>query len=340
MDKEVELYDVIIIGAGIAGLSAALYTARQGLRTLVISKDIGGQLSLTDEVQNYPGFMSIKGLDLVRRVESQARAFGAEVVFDEVVKLDKVDSGNFIIRTASGDEYESIAVILAFGKTPRDLGVPGEQELKGRGVSYCTICDAALYRGQDVALVSWGEPAYEAVEILMNVVNRFYWVFPSDEPVSDEEFMNLVINSGKAVLMPKHEIVEIKGRGKVESVVVRNKTTGEITEIPVKAVFIEIGYVAKTDFVRHLVKLNEKGEIVIDEYGRTGTEGLFAGGDACVSPYKQAVIAAAQGVIAALTAYSYVMSRKGKEVKLTSDWRKLNIPGKKGESRTSLKISL
>ncbi len=232
-------------------------------------------------------------------------------------------------------------MILAFGKTPRDLGVPGEQELKGKGVSYCTICDAALYRGQDVALVSWGEPAYEAAEILMNVVNRFYWVFPSDKPVNDDEFMNLVLNSGKAVLMPRHDVVEIKGKGRVESVVVRDRVTGGRTlEIPVKAVFIEIGYVAKTDFVRNLVKLNEKGEIVIDEYGRTGTEGLFAGGgDVCVSPYKQAVIAAAQGVIAALSAYSYVMARKGKEVKLASDWRKLNIPGEKRESRTSLKIS-
>lgn len=321
-----------------------MYTARQGLKTLVISKDIGGgQLSLTDEVQNYPGFISIKGgLDLVRRVENQARIFGAEIVFDEVIKLDKVDGGgDFVIRTASGDEYRSIAVILAFGKTPRDLGVPGEQELKGKGVSYCTICDAALYRGQDVALVSWGEPAYEAAEILMNVVNRFYWVFPSDKPVNDDEFMNLVLNSGKAVLMPRHDVVEIKGKGRVESVVVRDRVTGGRTlEIPVKAVFIEIGYVAKTDFVRNLVKLNEKGEIVIDEYGRTGTEGLFAGGgDVCVSPYKQAVIAAAQGVIAALSAYSYVMARKGKEVKLASDWRKLNIPGEKRESRTSLKIS-
>ncbi|WP_069807555.1 NAD(P)/FAD-dependent oxidoreductase [Vulcanisaeta thermophila] len=335
-----DVYDVIVIGAGIAGLSAAVYTSRQGLRTLVISKDIGGQLSLTDEIQNYPGFLSIGGLELVRKVEQQARTFGAELVFDEVVKLDKDSDGLFVISTASGDEYKSIAVILAFGKTPRDLGVPGEQELKGKGVSYCTICDAALYKGQDVALVSWGEPAYEAAEILMGVVNRFYWVFPGSKPVPDDEFMGMVINSGKAVLLPNHEVLEIRGKGRVESVVVRDRVSKEVKEIPVKAVFIEIGYVAKTDFVKHLVKLNEKGEIIIDEYGRTSTEGLFAAGDVCVTPYKQAIIAAAQGVIAALTAYSYVMSKKGKEARVTADWRKINIPGREEGKRKGLKISI
>jgi thioredoxin reductase (NADPH) len=328
-------YDVVIVGAGIAGLSAAIYTARQNLSTVVVGKDLGGQLLLTDEIQNYPGFTSISGVDLIRRVERQARAFGAEVVFDEVVSVDE-DQGGFRVRTAGGDEYLGLALILAFGKTPRDLGVLGEDRLKGRGVSYCAICDAALYKGRDVALVSWGEPAYEAASILNNVVNRFYWIYPGQRPVPDEEFLNEV--RGRASLLPNHEVVEIRGGDKVDAVVVRDRGSGEVREIKVDAVFIEVGYVAKTSLVSHLVKLNDKGEIIIDEYCRTSHEGIFAAGDVAVSPYKQAVIAAAQGVIAALTAYSYVMRRRGKEAKVISDWRKIGARGEERKERVRISL--
>jgi len=320
-------YDVVIVGAGIAGLSSAIYSARQGLRTVVIGKDLGGQLLLTDEIQNYPGFMSISGIDLIRRVKRQARAFGAEVVFDEVVSINE-DPSSFRVGTSSGDEYVGLALILAFGKTPRDLGVPGENKLKGRGVSYCVICDAALYKGKDVALVSWGEPAREAAIMLNNVVNKFYWIFPGQR--LEEEIPVIT----RAELVPNHDVVEIRGGDKVESIVVRDRATGRIREIEVDAVFIEIGYVAKTSLVKHLVKLNEKGEIIIDEYDRTSHEGVFAAGDVATSPYKQAIIAAAQGAIAALTAYSYIMSKRGKEVRVISDWRK--IGGRGGGVRISL----
>lgn len=313
-------YDVIVVGGGIAGFSAALYTARQRLKTLVVTKDIGGQLNMTTLVENYPAILKTSGPELVARVRQQAELFGAEVIFDEVIDIQK-DGNLFRVRTYGGDEYTSLAVILAFGKTPRELGVPGEAKLKNKGVSYCTICDAPFFKGQDVALVSWGDLAREPATILSTTSNRFYWIFPGDKPIYDDEFLSNVLSAGKAVLVPNSEVVEIKGANKVEAVVVKNRKTGEIQELKVAAVFIEVGYVTKTDFVKHLVKLNERGEIIADWEGKTTTPGLFAAGDVVAYPYKQAVIAAAQGVAAALSATAYVLQAKGKKVYSLTDWR-------------------
>lgn len=313
-------YDVIVVGGGIAGFSAALYAARQRLKTLVIAKDIGGQLNMTTLVENYPAIMKISGPELVARVHQQAERFGAEVIFDEVVGIEK--EGNiFRVKTYGGDEYRSLAVILAFGKTPKELGVPGEAKFKNKGVSYCTICDASFFKGQDVALVSWGDLAREPTTILSSTSNKFYWIFPGEKPIYDDEFMSTVLGTGKAVLVPNSEVVEIRGANKVESVVVRNRKTGEVQELKVAAIFIEVGYVTKTDFVKHLVDLNERGEIIADWEGRTKTPGIFAAGDVIQYPYKQAVIAAAQGVAAALSATAYVMGLKGKKVVSLTDWR-------------------
>jgi thioredoxin reductase (NADPH) len=313
-------YDVVIIGAGIAGLSAALYAARQRLKTLVISKDLGGQLNMTTLIENYPAIAKISGPELAKRVEQQARTFGAEIIFDEVKTVEKEDNV-FVVKTEGGDEYRSLAVILAFGKTPKELNVPGEAKFKNRGVSYCTICDAPFFRGQDVALVSWGDLAREPVTILSSVANKFYWIFPSDKPIHDEEFLEQARRLGKAVFIPNSEVVEIKGDAKVKAVAVKNKKTGELQELPVAAVFVEVGYVTKSGFVRHLVDLNERGEIIADWEGKTKTPGVFAAGDIVAYPYKQAVISAAMGVAAALSATAYVMKIKGKPVASLVDWK-------------------
>ncbi|MEM0469140.1 MAG: FAD-dependent oxidoreductase [Pyrobaculum sp.] len=313
-------YDIIIIGAGIAGLSAALYASRQRLKTLVISRDLGGQLNMTTLIENYPAIIKISGPELAKRVEQQARTFGAEIIFDEVKSVEKLGD-RFLIKTEGGDEYTSLAVILAFGKTPKELNVPGESKFKNRGVSYCTICDAPFFKGQDIALVSWGDLAREPVTILSSVANRFYWIYPSDVPIHDEEFLEQVKRLGKAVFLPNTEVVEIKGDVRVKSIVVKNRKTGETQEIPVSAVFIEVGYVTKSDFVKHLVDLNERGEIIADWEGKTKTPGVFAAGDIVAYPYKQAVISAAMGVAAALSATAYVMKMKGREVRTLVDWR-------------------
>uniref|UniRef100_A0A7C3SNW4 FAD-binding protein n=1 Tax=Thermofilum pendens TaxID=2269 RepID=A0A7C3SNW4_THEPE len=330
-------FDVIIVGAGIAGLTAALYTARQKLSTLVISADLGGQLLLTEEIQNFPGFVSIRGFDLVKRVEEQARLYGARIVFDEVTAVEET-GGMFRVITSTGAEYHSDALILAFGKSPRELGVPGEKELKGRGVSYCVICDAPLYRGKRVALVGWGAHNYENAIRLRDYAAKLYWVFPGEKPLEDE-LLAEVVSKGDVELVPHSVPVEVKGSRRVEGLVVRDLKTGELRTLEVDGVFVELGYVTRTDFLRGFVELNEKGEIVVDRLCRTSKPGVFAAGDVTGMPYKQAVIAAGMGACAALSAYAYIMEKRGRKVALTADWRHVELPKEKREERgLSLKL--
>jgi thioredoxin reductase (NADPH) len=323
-------YDVIIVGAGIAGLTAALYAARQKLSTLVISADLGGQLLLTNEIQNFPGFMSISGLELIRKVEEQAKTYGAEILFDEVTSIAEQEN-LFTVKTASGSEFQAEAVVLAFGKSPKEMGVPGEKELKGKGVSYCVICDAPLYRGKKVVLVGWGLHNYENIVRLRDYASKVYWVFPGEKPLEEEELLQEAMSKGNVELVPFSEPVEVKGDKRVQALVVRNKKTGELKTLEVDGVFVEMGYVTKTDFLRGLVQLNEKGEVVVDKMCRTSKPGIFAAGDVSEMPHKQAVIAAGMGACAALSAYAYVMEKRGRKVGQVADWRHVEIPGKRKE---------
>jgi thioredoxin reductase (NADPH) len=323
-------YDVIIVGAGIAGLTAALYAARQKLSTLVISADLGGQLLLTNEIQNFPGFMSISGLELIRKVEEQAKTYGAEILFDEVTSIAEQEN-LFTVKTASGNEFQAEAVVLAFGKSPKEMGVPGEKELKGKGVSYCVICDAPLYRGKKVVLVGWGLHNYENIVRLRDYASKVYWVFPGEKPLEEEELLQEAMSKGNVELVPFSEPVEVKGDKRVQALVVRNKKTGELKTLEVDGVFVEMGYVTKTDFLKGLVQLNEKGEVVVDKMCRTSKPGIFAAGDVSEMPHKQAVIAAGMGACAALSAYAYVMEKRGRKVGQVADWRHVEIQGKRKE---------
>ena len=305
-----DLWDVIVVGAGIAGLSAALYTARQKLKTLVLSKDLGGQLTLTELIENYPGIDQTSGLSLARKVESQAKRFGAKFVYDEEVKEIRKEGDVFVVKGLN-TEYRSKAVILAFGKTPRELNVPGEQELKGKGVSYCAICDAAFFKDQPAVVVGEGEPGLEAIELLSKYAKPAYYVSRSKQLVGEESIIKEVTSRENVKLFLGHEVVKILGSSKVEGIVIRDLHTKEEKTLQVNGVIIEMGYVLKTDFLRGFVKLNEKGEIVIDREGRTSVEGVFAAGDVTDSKYKQAVVAAAEGVIAALSAYNYLREKSG-----------------------------
>jgi len=322
--------DVIIIGAGIAGLTAALYTARQKLDTLVISIDLGGQLLMAPEIQNFPGYVSISGFELIKKIEEQARLYGAEIIFDEVVGI-KPEDKHYIVSTRSGAEYRTLAVILAFGKKPKELGIPGEKELKGRGVSYCVVCDGPLFRNRNVALISWGHHSVESATTLRSYANRVYWIFPGEKPVDDEDMLNEILSGGNVELVANAKPVEIRGEKMVEAIVVEDRKTGERREINVDGVFVEIGYTTKTDFLKGLVELNEKGEVVVDQLCRTSREGIFAAGDVAAIPYKQAVISAGMGACAALSAYNHVIGLKGGRAKVIADWRKVEIPKKTGK---------
>lgn len=318
------LYDVVVVGGSAAGLTAALYSARQGLRTMVVTKDIGGQMLLTNDIQNYPGYQSVSGFDLSTKLRGQAELYGAEFAYEEVtaVEGDKECPGLcFKVRTGS-TEYSGTAVILAFGKTPKNLGVPGEKELSGKGVSYCAVCDGPLFRGKTVAVAGTGDQALEAVNYLANVVNSVYLVHQYERPIGSEEVISQVLSLPNVRAAPNSRVLELRGEGKLEALILENTATKKLTEVKADGIFIEIGYVPKTEFVRQLVRLNTKGEIVANGDGITTTQGIFAAGDVTDNSYKQAVTSAAQGAAAALSAYNYIQRMRGKTA-ARADWRSI-----------------
>ena len=321
------MYDVIIVGGASAGLTAAMYASRQGLKTLVVTKDIGGQALLTDDIENYPAFEHIGGFELMQKFEQQARNFGSEFAYEEVRSIteDKKLS-YFIIKTNnSSNEYSSRALILAFGKTPRDLNVPGEKELKGRGVSYCAVCDGPFFKNKKVAIVGAGDPALEAALYLNELVSQLYIIHKTDKLVGSEETIDLLQNkentNGEKISFISNSIVKaINGNSKVESLTLFDSKTKSESKLNVDGIFVEIGYAARTDIVKDLVQLDDNNEIIVDKYCGTSSKGIFAAGDVTDVPYKQAIISAGQGAIAALSAYNYIQKLKGKP-SIKTDWK-------------------
>jgi thioredoxin reductase (NADPH) len=317
-------YDVIIVGGASAGLTAAMYASRQGLKTLVITKDIGGQALLTNAIENYPPFEHIGGFELMQKFEQQARNFGAEFAYEEVLSVTEDKEVGFKIKTNNDDkEYSAYALILAFGKTPRDLNVKGERELNGRGVSYCAVCDGPFFKNKKVAVVGAGDPALEAALYLKGLVSQLYIIHRSDKPIGSEESVNLLQNNdnnNKVSFISNSTVQSINGTSKVESLNVFDSKSKSESKLDVDGIFVEMGYVARTDIVKGLVKLNGSKEIIIDKYCATSNEGVFAAGDVTDVPYKQAIISAGQGAVAALSAYNYIQRRKGKPA-IKADWK-------------------
>ena len=317
-------YDVVIVGGASAGLTAAMYASRQGLKTLVITKDIGGQALLTNAIENYPPFEHIGGFELMQKFEEQAKNFGAEFVYEEVLSVTEDKEYGFKIKTNNEDkEYSCYALILAFGKTPRDLDVKGEKELNGRGVSYCAVCDGPFFKNKKVAVVGVGDPALEAALYLKGLASQIYIIHRSEKPVGSEESINLLQsknNKNKVSFISNSTVKSINGTSKVESLTLYDSKSKSESKLDVDGIFVEMGYVARTDIVKDLVKLNGSKEIIIDKYCAASNEGVFAAGDVTDVPYKQAIISAGQGAIAALSAYNYIQRRKGKP-SIRTDWR-------------------
>jgi thioredoxin reductase (NADPH) len=322
-------YDVLVVGGASAGLTAAMYASRQGLKTLVITKDIGGQALLTNAIENYPPFEHIGGFELMQKFEQQARNFGAEFAYEEVLSITEHkegDGGGFIVKTNNKDtEYSGHALILAFGKTPRDLNVKGEKELKGRGVSYCAVCDGPFFKNKKVAIVGAGDPALEAALYLKELASQLYIIHRTDKPVGSEESIDLLLqnkdNKNNKISFISNSIVKaINGNSKVESLTLYDSKTKSESKLDVDGIFVEMGYVARTDIVKDLVQLNGNKEIIVDKYCSTSTKGIFAAGDVTDVPYKQAIISAGQGAIAALSAYNYLQRLKGKPA-IKTDWK-------------------
>ncbi len=319
------LYDILVVGGASAGLTAAMYASRQGLKTLVITKDIGGQALLTNAIENYPPFEHIGGFELMQKFEQQARNFGAEFAYEEVLSIiERKEGGGFIVKTSNNNkEYSGHTLILAFGKTPRDLNVKGEKELNGRGVSYCAVCDGPFFKNKKVAIVGAGDPALEAALYLKELASQLYIIHQTDKPVGSEESIGLLQNknnSNKISFISNSIVKAINGNSKVESLTLYNSKTKSESKLGVDGIFVEMGYVARTDIVKDLVKLNGSKEIIVDKYCSTSSKGIFAAGDVTDVPYKQAIISAGQGAIAALSAYNYLQRLKGKPA-IRADWK-------------------
>ena len=322
------MYDVVVVGGASAGLTAAMYASRQGLKTLIITKDIGGQALLTNDIENYPAFEHIGGFELMNRFEQQAKSFGAEFVYEEVSSIQKNKTGGLTVRTAftTDNQYDAHTIILAFGKTPRDLNVPGEKEFKGKGVSYCAVCDGPLFKNKTVVIVGTGESALEAAIYLKQLASKVNIIHRTDKPIGSEDTIDLLQqrqqSNSKISFIPNSVVKSINGSSKVESLTLFNSKTNSEYKITVDGVFIEMGYIAKTDIAKDLVQLNDNKEIVVDKHCATSHEGIFAAGDVTDVPYKQAVISAGQGAIAALSAYNYIQKLEGKPA-IRTDWKSI-----------------
>jgi len=307
-------YDVVIVGGGPAGLSAAIYTQRFLLDTIVVTKELGGQLNLTDWVDDYPALGKIRASQLIDKFRSHAEMFGAKIVDRvEVTNLEKLDDGRIRVTGTRGLDVTAKAVIMAVGSKRRKLGVPGEAELAGRGVSYCSVCDAPFFKGKDaVVVVGGGDAAFEGAILLSGYVDKVYLVHRRDQFRAKPFFVEEAKSKDNIEFVLNSVVTEIRGKDRVESVVVKDKVTGETREIRVDGIFIEIGFEPPKEWFQSLgLETDETGYIRVDEWMRTSLEGVFAAGD-CTTMWKgfrQVVTAAAMGAVAAYSAYNYITEK-------------------------------
>jgi thioredoxin-disulfide reductase len=305
------IYDLIIIGAGPAGTSAAVYAARQKLNMLVISKDVGGQVAEKSvDIENYPGFDKISGPDLSKHFADQLKSNNVEVALDEVLKIEK-EGNKFIISTSHNQKFEALAVIIGTGADPRPLEAPGEKEFIGKGVSYCSLCDGPIFRDKTVAVIGGGNSGFESAVFLSNYVKKIYILEFSEVLRADQENQDLIKKNGKTEVITSAKVLKIEGEGFVKSLTYQDRKTNEEKKLEIDGIFVEVGRSPATAFAKGLVEFSERDEIIAQqETMQTKTPGLFAVGDCNQGKYKQIVTAAGEGAKAALAAYEYLQKTK------------------------------
>lgn len=304
------MYDLIIIGAGPAGMTAGIYAVRREMKTLIIGKEVGGQMVWANEIENYPGFSKISSFELIDKIKQQTLDFGVELKEDEVKKIEKTPDGNFLLYT-SHDNFKAKTVIVAMGLSPRRLAVPGEVEFNGKGVSYCANCDGPFFRQKTVAVVGGGNSALDAAEVLSKIAAKVYLIHHNGNFRAFEILLDEVKARENIEILGNTEIKSITGKGKVEIIRTFNNETKSDREINVDGIFIEIGRIASTDLVADLVERNSKNQIITNSKGETKTSGLFAAGDVTECEFKQITVAMGQATVAALGAYQYLQLGKG-----------------------------
>jgi NADH-dependent peroxiredoxin subunit F len=304
-----KVWDVAVVGGGPAGLTAAMYAARKNLSTILIALDLGGQVGITHLVTNYPGLPVVEGPELVRLMFEQAYMYGLERLLGERVDDIRVDGRAKVLELASGKQVKARSVIVASGAEKRKLGIPGEDEFAGRGVVYCSTCDGPFYKGKTIAIVGGGNSALEAAVEMSGIAKKVHVV--SRGPWSGDEWLKDKAGAAKGVrALVGFEPVEIRGGETVEQLVIRDVEKGKTRTLVVDGVFIEVGLTPNSGFALDLTRTNQRGEVIVDEWGDTGVRGVFAAGDVTANKEKQIVIAAGEGAKAALAAFDYLISQR------------------------------
>lgn len=312
-----ERYDVVIAGGGPAGITAAIYSARYGLKTLLATKYLGGNMGIAPLVDDYPGIPEVKGTDLVNMFVKHLNKYNVPVLLDEVVDIKRKGAGSpeLAVKLKSGKEIASYVVILAVGSDKKKLGVPGEEELVGRGVSYCATCDGPFFKGKVVAVVGGGNAALVSALYLAKLASKVYLIHRRNEFRAFKVYLDAARSTPNMELLTNSVITRIVGEDKVKGIVALNKDTNEEKFLEVDGVFIEIGLEPPVELFRRIgLELDETGRVKVNVDRSTSISGIFAAGDAAGGPYKyrfeQIITAAADGAIAADAAFRYILTIK------------------------------
>jgi thioredoxin reductase (NADPH) len=302
-----EIFDVMILGAGASGLTAGIYSSRAKLSTVILNEGaVGGQMVLTEEIANYPGVETTKGFLLANTMKKQAKDFGCKIKTS--LKITKYNLTNDIksVETEDGRIFKAKTVILAPGGKPRSLNIPGEDIFKGKGISYCATCDGDFFTEKELIVVGGGNSALEEAVALTNFASKVTIVHQFDEFQAFKHAVEEAEKNPKISFIMSSELREFKGDNVLNSVTVENLKTSKISEIKVDGVFIFIGYQPNTEFLKNIVELNDRDEIIVDTNMKTNIRGVFAGGDCIAKKYRQVTTAVAEGTVAALSAAEYL----------------------------------
>ncbi|MFB6470294.1 MAG: thioredoxin-disulfide reductase [Vulcanisaeta sp. AZ3] len=313
-----KVHDVIIIGGGPAGLSAAIYAARYGLSTIIITEEIGGQVGKAGWVENYLGYTRITGPDLVAKFEEHVKYYNVPIIIDSAENVER-DGDLFNVSTLNGDTYTSRTVIITVGEERRKLNVPGEDTYNGRGVSYCAPCDAPLFKGKVVAVVGGGDSAASAALLLTEYASKVYIIHRRNELRAEKYYQDLLFKNPKIEILWNTVVKELQGDKLLRKAILQRVDTKEVFELPLDGLFVEIGADPPVDLFKRIgLELSQSGYIKVNYLMETSIPGIYAAGD-CVDltprDFRQIVVAAGQGALAAYSAYNYITKKFGQNRK-------------------------
>ncbi len=301
------MYDLIIIGGGPAAITAGIYAARKKLKILLICKTLGGQMNEAGQIENYLGFESISGAELVQKFVSHLKRFDLEIKEKKEVKeIKKLTDGGFEVMTGHQDRYQAKALIIASGKKSRKLGVLGEEEYIGKGISFCAICDAPLFKNREIAVVGGGNAAIESALEMAKYASKVYILSLGPNLIADKLEREKIKTASNINILFNIQVKEIQGDKFVTGLIYQDKVSQKKKKLAVEGIHIEIGSVPSSDFIKNVIELNKKGEIKIDSQNRTSQPNIFAAGDVTDISHKQIIIAAGEGAKAALNVYEYL----------------------------------